>query len=312
MNPTSSTSMSEFSPCTVGNICSALGSNRVRSRCLVDNVNVTTINGAQCGNGVVEEGEQCDCGSAEECGNNSCCDPGTCQFRNGAVCDDSNEACCSSCQFASANTVCRESRGPCDIEEVCSGSSGTCPTDAYQPNGGSCGNGTDLFCAEGQCTSRDLQCQLVVIQGTSSNYTSSCDEDSCRLRCSPRANSQFCSALNRNLLDGTPCDGGVCNSGRCSSSGSSSGNGDSVSSWVDRHRGLVIGLSAGLGSLLLLLLACSIWACCRKSRRNRVAAPIPPPRPMGQQFHAVPPPYPSPAYSSFMARQNNPPLVRYA
>merc|ERR1711977_435696 len=126
MNPTSSRSMTEFSPCTIGNICSMMGSNVVRSRCLVDNVDVPTINGAQCGNGIVETGEQCDCGSAEECGENS-----------------------------------------------------------------------NQFCAQGLCTSRDLQCQQVVIQGTSGNYTNSCDDDSCRLRCSQSTNSQFCSQLNR-------------------------------------------------------------------------------------------------------------------
>ncbi|KAH7361066.1 Metallo-peptidase family M12-domain-containing protein [Rhexocercosporidium sp. MPI-PUGE-AT-0058] len=310
MNPTSSRDMSEFSQCTIGNICSMMGSNVVRSRCLVNNVDVPTINGAQCGNGIVESGEQCDCGTAEECGDNSCCDPGTCQFRNNAVCDDANDACCNSCQFATANTVCRASRGPCDLEEVCSGSSGSCPTDAYQPNGGSCGGVSDQFCAEGQCTSRNLQCQQVIIQGTSGNYTNSCDNDSCRLRCSQSANSQFCSQLNRNLLDGTPCNGGFCSRGSCSSRSSSNGTG--VSSWVNRHRGLVIGLSVGLGSLVLIILACWICACCRKSRRRK-AAPIPPQRPMmGQQWGGPPPPaYPSPAYTTFMNR-NNPPLVRYA
>merc|ERR1711915_1010682 len=240
MNPTSSRSMTEFSPCTIGNICSMMGSNVVRSRCLVDNVDVPTINGAQCGNGIVETGEQCDCGSAEECGDNPCCDPGTCQFRGNAVCDDSNEACCSSCQFAAASTVCRASRGPCDLQEVCSGSSGSCPTDAYEPNGQTCGENSNQFCAQ----------------------------------------------LNRNLLDGTPCNGGFCDSGRCSSGSSSGGGGgDSVSSWVDRNRNLVIGLSAGLGSLVLIILACCICSCCRKRNRRKAAPPIPPQRPMmGQQW----------------------------
>ncbi|KAL2075041.1 hypothetical protein VTL71DRAFT_8821 [Oculimacula yallundae] len=256
MNPTSSRDMSEFSQCTVGNICSMMRSNAVRSRCLVNNVNVPTINGAQCGNGIVETGEQCDCGTAEECGANSCCDPSTCQFRANAVCDDTNDACCNSCQFAAANTVCRASRGPCDLQEVCSGSTGSCPTDAFQPNGGSCGNATDQFCAEGQCTSRNLQCQQVVIQGAVGNYSNSCDDDLCRLRCSQSANSQFCTQLNRNLLDGTPCNGGTCSSGRCSSgnsNGGGNGSGDAVGSWFSRNRSLVIGLAAGLGSYYNLL-----------------------------------------------------------
>lgn len=319
MNPSSSRTLTEFSPCTVGNICSALGNNRVLSRCLLDNRNVTTINGAQCGNGVVEGDEECDCGGEGGCGDNPCCNPATCRFQSRAVCDDSNEACCSSCQFTSVNTVCRASKGPCDIEEVCTGSSGSCPTDEYQPNGGSCGNDTSLFCAQGKCTSRDLQCQNVVIQGTSNNYTNSCDDDSCTLRCS-WSTSSFCSALNRNLLDGTPCDRGLCNSGRCSSEssggGSSGGGGGSsgndVSSWVDRNRGLVIGLAVGLGSLVLLVLACSIYACCRRRNRSKGVVPMVSSPPMGQQFRGAPPAYPSPAYTNLMTRQSHPPLVRYA
>ena len=134
------------------------------------------------------------------------------------------------------------------------------------------------------------------------------------LRCSQSTNSQFCSQLNRNLLDGTPCNGGFCDSGRCSSGSSSGGGGgDSVSSWVDRNRNLVIGLSAGLGSLVLIILACCICSCCRKRNRRKAAPPIPPQRPMmGQQWGGPPPPaYPSPAYTTFMNR-SNPPLVRYA
>merc|ERR1711939_273735 len=90
-------------------------------------------------------------------------------------------------------------------------------------------------------------------------------------------------------------------------------DGDSVSSWVDRNRNLVIGLSAGLGSLVLIILACCICSCCRKRNRRKAAPPIPPQRPMmGQQWGGPPPPaYPSPAYTTFMNR-SNPPLVRYA
>merc|ERR1712230_9319 len=96
-------------------------------------------------------------------------------------------------------------------------------------------------------------------------------------------------------------------------SSSGGGGGDSVSSWVDRNRNLVIGLSAGLGSLVLIILACCICSCCRKRNRRKAAPPIPPQRPMmGQQWGGPPPPaYPSPAYTTFMNR-SNPPLVRYA
>lgn len=44
-----------------------------------------------CGNGVVERGEQCDCGPAEFC-DNPCCDPDTCRLAVNATC--ASGACC--------------------------------------------------------------------------------------------------------------------------------------------------------------------------------------------------------------------------
>lgn len=86
-----------------------------------------------CGNGIVEEGEDCDPGSATD----SCCDASTCKFASGAVCSTLNSLCCtSSCQIASSGTVCRAAvDASCDKEEVCSGSSKDCPDDEYEPNG---------------------------------------------------------------------------------------------------------------------------------------------------------------------------------
>lgn len=40
---------------------------------------------------IVEEGEECDCGSKEYC-NNPCCDPVTCRMKSGAYC--ASGACC--------------------------------------------------------------------------------------------------------------------------------------------------------------------------------------------------------------------------
>lgn len=135
MNPATGEGISAFSPCSIGNICSAIRRNSVKSDCLSANRGVTTISGSQCGNGIVEDDEDCDCGGEASCGNNSCCDAKTCKFKSGAVCDDSNEDCCRNCQFASSQQVCRASTGECDPEEKCTGTSPVCPTDQTKSDG---------------------------------------------------------------------------------------------------------------------------------------------------------------------------------
>ena len=330
MNPSSSSRLTEFSPCSIGNICSALGRNTVRSSCLSANRNVTTITGSQCGNGIVEAGEDCDCGGEQSCGKYPCCDPTTCRYRNNAVCDDSHESCCTNCQFTPASTVCRASTGICDVEETCTGSSGSCPTNEYLPNGQNCGNRSGLVCASGQCTSRDLQCQMITDTFTNGNYTGACNSNSCSVICSSAASQDsarsFCASMNQNFLDGTPCgSNSLCDTGRCRRAssddgdnspggGGSSGNGGS--SWFDRNRSVVIGLAAGLGGLVLLLLLCCIYSCCRKRTRARALPPSQPP--LAQFYPNAPPRYGAhsvdhgPGNARFGTRDGRVPLVRYA
>lgn len=136
MNPSTGSNIQKFSPCSIGNICSAIGRNSVKTSCLTANKDVTTITGSQCGNGIVEAGEDCDCGGVSGCADNACCDATTCKFKTNAFCDPSNEDCCtSSCQFASNGIVCRASTGVCDPQEVCSGTAAACPADATAPDG---------------------------------------------------------------------------------------------------------------------------------------------------------------------------------
>ena len=214
MNPSTGPGISQFSPCTVGNICSAFLRNSVDRSCLSDNRGVTTISGQQCGNGIVEDGEDCDCGGTANCDNNQCCDPTTCRFKNNAVCDDSNEDCCQGCQFSSANTVCRASTGVCDPVETCTGTGPNCPADQTAPDGQACGNGTAaLECSSGQCTSRDLQCKTLMGSYTMNNDTYACNSQDCVLSCaSPDFGPGACYSMQQNFLDGTTCGGG----GRCS------------------------------------------------------------------------------------------------
>ncbi len=259
MNPTTMESTDNFSPCSIGNICSALGRRSVNSTCLTTNRDISLITANECGNGIVEPGEECDCGGIAGCAGNTCCNPTTCKYTPGSVCDDANDDCCNSCQFATTNTTCRASTGPCDPAEVCSGNSSTCPADKTAPNGQSCGgSGAGLTCASGQCTSRDLQCQTL-INGTST----SCDSSSCQLSCiNPQFGPNVCFNIQKSFLDGTPCAGnGQCQGGRCMGASTI----DEINSWISQNKNLVIGIAVAVGSLLLLAVVTCFWNRTRRS-----------------------------------------------
>lgn len=273
MNPWSTPGVDTFSPCTVGNICSAIGRNSVKSTCLVDNKGVVTLTGQQCGNGIVEGDEECDCGGTAGCGSNPCCDPTTCKFATNSVCDPSNEGCCSSsCQFSGAGAVCRASTGSCDPEETCSGTNGTCPANQVAKDGTSCGiSGSGLECASGQCTSRDLQCKTVMGSYTSDNDTYACNSQTCTISCaSPEFGPDTCYSLQQNFLDGTECSGGGrCNNGVCQ--GATVGG--EVKSWIDDNKTLVIALASAIGGLLLLAILGCIVRRCRRPRGVKGVVP---------------------------------------
>ncbi|XP_042750729.1 disintegrin and metalloproteinase domain-containing protein 32-like, partial [Lagopus leucura] len=118
-----------------------------------------------CGNGVVEQGEQCDCGSTEACSKDKCCTKG-CVFKPGVKC--SSGLCCEECQFKAPNTPCRPSAdAQCDLPEFCNGSSASCPPDVYVQDGHSCEHSTG-YCYHGRCQSAELQCQRLYGRGSRS------------------------------------------------------------------------------------------------------------------------------------------------
>uniref|UniRef100_H0XID2 ADAM metallopeptidase domain 21 n=1 Tax=Otolemur garnettii TaxID=30611 RepID=H0XID2_OTOGA len=107
-----------------------------------------------CGNGLVEEGEQCDCGSWKLCYRDACC-WANCTLRMGADCAHGD--CCKNCQFIPQGTMCREGDDDCDLPEWCNGSSHACPDDVYKQNGSPCR--VIGYCFENMCNTRDDQCK---------------------------------------------------------------------------------------------------------------------------------------------------------
>ncbi|KAJ8404787.1 hypothetical protein AAFF_G00331740 [Aldrovandia affinis] len=119
------------------------------------NNDIVTV--AECGNGMLEEGEQCDCGEPEEC-NDKCCEAATCQFTPGSACSEG--ACCRDCQVRVSGTPCRKSVNVCDLPEFCNGQSAFCPEDFYIMDGHACAADT-AYCYEGRCQTYDHQCQQI-------------------------------------------------------------------------------------------------------------------------------------------------------
>ncbi|KAF9177299.1 hypothetical protein BGZ50_008907 [Haplosporangium sp. Z 11] len=257
MNPSEQTATRVFSPCSISTICKTIQSSA--GQCLKPPGTRETQSGETniCGNGLKETGEDCDCGSAEECANDPCCDGTTCKFKAGAVCDDLNDDCCLNCQMRSAGYVCRRAISECDIQEVCTGTSATCPPDVKLENLTPCGNNssaTGLQCANGLCTSRDAQCQQQDRPGINKQCGAS---NSCDLMCNdPDGNALTCIQIpGAHFIDGSPCGfGGTCLRGECKYSNGIKG----FLNWARNHLSIVI----PVGCLIGLILICIIWTCC--------------------------------------------------
>ncbi|MCI4384518.1 hypothetical protein PGIGA_G00039590 [Pangasianodon gigas] len=130
--------------------------------CLFNMPEVKVLYGGQkCGNGYVEEGEECDCGDLEEC-MNPCCNASTCTLKLNAVC--AHGQCCEDCQLKPAGTQCRESTNSCDLPEFCTGSDPHCPSNVYLHDGHMC-HGVDGHCYNGICQTHEQQCITLWGQG---------------------------------------------------------------------------------------------------------------------------------------------------
>ncbi|XP_074086096.1 disintegrin and metalloproteinase domain-containing protein 33 isoform X1 [Macrotis lagotis] len=111
--------------------------------------------GGRCGNGFLEDGEECDCGDIEEC-TDPCCHANNCTLREGAECAQGD--CCAHCSLKPAGTLCREGAGDCDLPEFCNGASPHCPANVYHLDGSPCAGGT-AYCRDGMCPTHEGQCQ---------------------------------------------------------------------------------------------------------------------------------------------------------
>ncbi|KAG7093935.1 hypothetical protein E1B28_007569 [Marasmius oreades] len=285
MSPVTREGEFTFSPCSIGNICSLMSGQTAGGKtdisCLADanSPQRPLISLKMCGNGIVEDGEDCDPGTGKT---SPCCNSSTCKFINNAKCDPQSSTCCTDqCGFASKDTVCRPSKdSKCDVEEKCTGTSGTCPSDVMKPNGESCG-GDGLKCASGICTSVALQCQQV---GASLGLQQACpqSQNSCELTCQNPNSSNSCVRLSSLMIDGSPCGlAGTCQNGQCKS-----GNWlDAAKQWYRENLQISIPVTIAVALLILALFYYCFNAFSRRRRAQKSLRTV-----------VIPPPQMSPVY----------------
>ncbi|KAJ0060447.1 hypothetical protein NL108_011538, partial [Boleophthalmus pectinirostris] len=149
-----------FSSCSKKDLSASL--EKGVGMCLFNMPEIKVLYGGQkCGNGYVEEGEECDCGEPEEC-MNPCCNATTCTLKGDAVC--AHGQCCHDCQLKPAGTPCRESSNSCDLPEFCTGTSPHCPPNVYLHDGHACLL-VDGYCYNGICQTHEQQCITLWGQG---------------------------------------------------------------------------------------------------------------------------------------------------
>ncbi|XP_031195484.1 disintegrin and metalloproteinase domain-containing protein 26A-like [Mastomys coucha] len=158
MNPSKSHSP-KFSNCSYEEMNSLV---TTRS-CLYNIPEALVTNLTVCGNNLVEEGEQCDCGSTESCSKDPCCSK-DCVLKPGAQC--AFGLCCKGCQFLQRGTMCREEKTECDLPEWCNGTSGECPEDVYKEDGNLCSGGG--YCYKMACHQHEEQCWKIFGNGSRS------------------------------------------------------------------------------------------------------------------------------------------------
>uniref|UniRef100_A0A665WF07 ADAM metallopeptidase domain 19b n=1 Tax=Echeneis naucrates TaxID=173247 RepID=A0A665WF07_ECHNA len=142
-----------FNGCNEKELMSYLSSGG--GKCLFNLPNTRSMYGGQrCGNGYLEDGEECDCGEEEEC-TSPCCNANNCTLKAGAEC--AHGICCDNCKLKSPGVLCRAPSGSCDLPEYCDGKTETCPANFYLVDGTSCAGG-QAYCYTGMCLTLQQQC----------------------------------------------------------------------------------------------------------------------------------------------------------
>ncbi|XGW35390.1 hypothetical protein V3C99_018976 [Haemonchus contortus] len=165
-----------------------------------------------CGNGVVEEGEDCDEGNfLTKNGSSKCCTT-ECRLAPSAQCSPHNQPCCNAtCSYHPADHICLPGDPlQCKASSYCTGHSGECPSAPAIANGSPC-------IEEGEC--QDGVCLPYCERKSIAKKSCICEEVhlSCRRCCRDVNGTGLCEPElgAADLVDGTWCAQGYCRKSKC-------------------------------------------------------------------------------------------------
>uniref|UniRef100_A0A8C6TCX2 Disintegrin and metalloproteinase domain-containing protein 10 n=1 Tax=Neogobius melanostomus TaxID=47308 RepID=A0A8C6TCX2_9GOBI len=185
----------KFSICSVRNISQVL--EKKRGNCFVESGQPI------CGNGLVEAGEECDCGYSDQCRDLCCYDANQpdnkkCKLKPGKVCSPSQGPCCTfECSYKGRNEKCRE-ESECAHQGMCNGVTPQCPTSEPKANFTAC-HGETQVCLNGGCSGSI--CEKYGLEACTCASQEGKDEtELCHVCCMEKMNPNTCSSTGSEKL----------------------------------------------------------------------------------------------------------------
>uniref|UniRef100_A0A914I4A3 Uncharacterized protein n=1 Tax=Globodera rostochiensis TaxID=31243 RepID=A0A914I4A3_GLORO len=210
----------QFSPCSVRAIHRVLYS--LAHRCFVEERR------ALCGNGILEAGEQCDCGAqiggTGPAGEGDRCCTADCRLKPSALCSPRHSECCTNnCTFMERGRLCQgRSEEMCKDESRCSGISDKCPPPNPLADGTVCPD-------EGKCRAGECISFCASLSADLSPCLCEEDKNACRRCCRSRQHSGGADGGGGHCAPVQPFrwlpEGSMCVHGQCQRSETTTGGG---------------------------------------------------------------------------------------
>uniref|UniRef100_A0A8C6WV40 Disintegrin and metalloproteinase domain-containing protein 10 n=1 Tax=Neogobius melanostomus TaxID=47308 RepID=A0A8C6WV40_9GOBI len=204
----------KFSICSIRNVSAVLM--KKKDSCFV-------VSGQPiCGNGLVEAGEECDCGYSDQC-KDACCynaneeEGKRCKLQPGKLCSPSQGPCCTKeCSFKDSSARCRLD-SECAREGLCNGATARCPASEPKANFTSCNTDTQVclngVCSGSICEKYDLEMCTCASQDGEDEASELCHvccmEKGSPSTCASTGSDKWTKYFNKNvktLQPGSPCN----------------------------------------------------------------------------------------------------------